>query len=85
QWPQVAEPALYKLSELGYETLPHPPYLLDFSPTDYFFKRLDNILRKKCFTNHDNTKNSFNEFIASRTPKFYATGIKKLLSRWQKC
>ncbi|KAE9421322.1 hypothetical protein Angca_006525, partial [Angiostrongylus cantonensis] len=40
--PLVAEPALQKLNELDYETLPNPPYSSDLSPTDYhFFKHLD--------------------------------------------
>ncbi|KAE9420632.1 hypothetical protein Angca_003306, partial [Angiostrongylus cantonensis] len=43
--PHVAEPALQKLNELGYESyepLPHPPYSSAFSPTDYyFFKHLE--------------------------------------------
>ena len=47
--PHVAKPTLQKLNELGYETLPHPPYSPDLSPTDYhFFKHLDNFLREKC-------------------------------------
>lgn len=84
--PHVAQPTLQKLNELGYETLPHPPYSPDLSPTDYhFFKHLDNFLQEKCFKNQDDAKNAFNDFIASRTPEFYATGINKLISRWQKC
>ncbi|CAD5222966.1 unnamed protein product [Bursaphelenchus xylophilus] len=81
-----ARPTLQKLNELGYETLPHPPYSPDLSPTDYhFFKHLDNLLQEKCFKNQDDAKTAFADFIASRTPDFYATGINKLVSRWQKC
>ena len=41
----IAKPILQKLNELGYETLPHPPYSPDLSPTDYhFFKHLDNFV-----------------------------------------
>ncbi|KAE9411898.1 hypothetical protein Angca_003834, partial [Angiostrongylus cantonensis] len=47
----LAEPALQKLNELGYQeklTLPYPPYFSDLSPNDcHFFKRLDNFLREK--------------------------------------
>ena len=84
--PHVAQPTLQKLNVLGYETLPHPPYSPDLSPTDYhFFKHLENFLREKCFKNQGDAENAFTEFIASRSPDFYATGINKLLSRWQKC
>ncbi|KOC63608.1 Histone-lysine N-methyltransferase SETMAR [Habropoda laboriosa] len=64
----------------------HPPYSPDLSPTDYhFFKHLDHFLREKCFKNQDEAKNAFNAFVTSRTPEFYATGINKLVSRWQRC
>ncbi|KAE9414612.1 hypothetical protein Angca_009318, partial [Angiostrongylus cantonensis] len=80
--PHVAESALKKLNELGYAALPHPPYPSDLSSTDYhFFRHLLNILSEKCFASHDNAKNAFNEFIASRTPDFCATGVPKLVSR----
>lgn len=84
--PHVALLTLRKLSELGYETLPHPPYSPDLSPTDYyFFKHLDYFLRNKVFYNLDAVKNGFREFFDSRTPEFYVGGINKLTSRWQKC
>jgi [histone H3]-lysine36 N-dimethyltransferase SETMAR len=84
--PHVARTTLQKLNELGYELLGHPPYSPDLSPTDYhFFKHLDQFLKEKCFRNQDEAKNAFNEFVASRTSEFYSIGIKKLVSRWQKC
>ncbi|XP_017796825.1 PREDICTED: histone-lysine N-methyltransferase SETMAR-like [Habropoda laboriosa] len=84
--PHVSMMTRQKLHELGYETLDHPPYSPDLSPTDYhFFKHLDHFLREKCFKNQDEAKNAFNAFVTSRTPEFYATGINKLVSRWQRC
>ncbi|KAE9416610.1 hypothetical protein Angca_005032, partial [Angiostrongylus cantonensis] len=74
--------ALQKLNELGYETLPQPPYSSYLYLTDcHLFKHLDNFLRYKCFTKHDDAKNAFNEFIASITPEVHAAGINKLASR----
>ena len=35
--PHIAKLSLSKLNELGYETLPHPPYSPNLSPTDYHF------------------------------------------------
>ncbi|KOC59857.1 Histone-lysine N-methyltransferase SETMAR, partial [Habropoda laboriosa] len=53
-------------------------YSPDLSPTDYhFFKHLGNVLREK--------KNTFVEFIHSRTPDFYCHGIGTLVKRWKKC
>jgi [histone H3]-lysine36 N-dimethyltransferase SETMAR len=84
--PHVSIIVRQKLHELGYETLDHPPYSPDLSPTDYhLFKYLDNFFRKKTFKSHDDIKNDFEEFIASRTPEFYASGMNKLVIRWQKC
>ena len=84
--PHIAQPILQKLKELAYETLPHPAYSPDLSPTDYhFFKHLDNFLRDKCFKNQDDAKNAFNAFVTSREPDFYSSGTNKLIYRWQEC
>ncbi|KAF2348802.1 Transposase type 1 [Trinorchestia longiramus] len=46
--PHVARMTVQKLTELGYETLPHPPYSPDLSPTDYhLFKHLSTFLDGK--------------------------------------
>jgi len=84
--PHISKVTLQKLNELGYETLLHPPYSPDLSPTDfYFFRHLYNFLREKNFKNQNDAQNAFQEFVASRTDAFYADGIKQLVSRWQKC
>ncbi|KOC67826.1 Histone-lysine N-methyltransferase SETMAR [Habropoda laboriosa] len=80
--PHVSQITVQKLNDLGYETLPYPPY----SPTDYhLFNHLENFLREKNFKTQAAAENAFEEFIDSRTPEFYNTGIKKLVLRWQKC
>ncbi|KOC71372.1 Histone-lysine N-methyltransferase SETMAR [Habropoda laboriosa] len=74
--PHVSQITVQKLNDLGYETLPYPPY----SPTDYhLFNHLENSKTQAA------AENAFEEFIDSRTPEFYNTGIKKLVLRWQKC
>ena len=78
--------SIQKLHELKYEILPHPPYSLDLSPTDYhFFKHLANFLQGKKFEKSEEAENAFAEFISSRNTDFYATGINKLVERWGKC
>ena len=37
------------------------------------------------FTNDTVVKNAIDEFIVSETLKFYASGMNKLVFRWQKC
>lgn len=82
--PHVAKLTIQKLQELNYETLPHPPYSPDISPTDYhLFLSLDNFLRNKKFKNKDEVQHTFASFIESRDPDFFKNGINKLVERWQ--
>ncbi|XP_014469423.1 PREDICTED: histone-lysine N-methyltransferase SETMAR-like isoform X2 [Dinoponera quadriceps] len=82
----VTQLTLQKLNQLGYETLIYPPCSPDLLPTNYhFFKHLDNFLQKKTFNNEAAVQNAFEEFVASRNPEFYVTGINTLVFRWQKC
>ena len=74
------------LHELSYKTLDHPPYVPNLPPTNYhFFKHLHNFLHEKCFKNQREYETAFNAFVASRTPDFYATGVNKFVSCWQRC
>ena len=74
-----------KLNELGYEVLSHLPYSPDLSPTDYFFRHLDNLLQGKCFHKQHDIENAFEEFVEYRSTDFYDTGINKFIPCWQKC
>ena len=81
----VAQQMLQKLNALGCEVLPHLPYSPDLLPTDYhFFQHLDNFLQGKCFHKPQEAENTFYEFVDSKSMDFYATGINKLISHWQK-
>lgn len=83
--PHTAKMTLQKLKDLGYETLPHPPYSPDIAPTDYhFFRSLANFIEGKSFTNQDEVENALTNFINSRSPTFYKSGIEKLVDRWRK-
>ena len=85
-WPHVAQARLQKLNELGCEVLSHLPYSPDFLKSNYlFFKHLDNFLQEKCFHNQEEAENASQEFVESQSIDFYATGINKLISHWQKC
>ena len=59
-----------------------------YSPDDlttdcHFFKYLDNFLQAKCFHNQE-AENAFQEFHESKSMDFYAIGISKFISSWQK-
>ncbi|CEF59935.1 Hypothetical protein SRAE_X000167800 [Strongyloides ratti] len=84
--PHVSRITLQKLNELKFETLPHPPYSPNLSPTDfYFFKQLDQFLKKKVFKNEEAIKSAFEDFIGSRDDSFYSNGKSKLPLRWKNC
>ncbi|MBJ5103624.1 hypothetical protein JGF61_23760, partial [Salmonella enterica subsp. enterica serovar Agona] len=84
--PHVSRTTVQKLHCLRYETLPHPAYSPELSPTDYhFFKHLDHFVAGKRFINEAAVKNAFEEFLRSRAPNFYATDINALVPRWEKC
>ncbi|KAF2355521.1 Transposase type 1 [Trinorchestia longiramus] len=84
--PHVARMTVQKLTELGYETLPHSPYSPDLSPTDYYlFKHLSAILDSKTFRSKQEVETTFKDFVASQPLTFYQQGINNLVFRWQRC
>ncbi|KAF2358639.1 Transposase type 1 [Trinorchestia longiramus] len=84
--PHVARRTVQKLTELGYETLPHPPYSPDISPTDYhLFKHLSTFLDGKTFRSKQEVETTFKDFVASQPLTFYQQGINNLVVRWQRC
>ena len=54
-------------------------------PATTSFKHLDNFLQGKRFHNQQEAENAFQELVESWSMDFDATGIKKLISHWQKC
>uniref|UniRef100_A0A0N5BRP8 DDE_3 domain-containing protein n=1 Tax=Strongyloides papillosus TaxID=174720 RepID=A0A0N5BRP8_STREA len=65
--PHVSKTTMQKLKELECETLAHPPYSPDLSPTDYhLFKELELYLRQKKFAKFDDLKNDVLEFLDYR-------------------
>ena len=62
------------LNHLSHQGRPYSP---DLSPTDYFFKHLDNILQGKCFHNQQDAEILFQGFLKSQSMDFYATGINR--------
>ena len=84
--PHVAQPVLQQLNELGYRILHHLPYSPDLSLTGcHIFKHLDKFLQGKCFHKQLEAENDFWELLKFWSTDFYAIGINKLISHWQKC
>lgn len=81
--PHVAEKTLKKISGLGWEVLPHPPYSPDLAPSDYhLFRSLSSYLANKFFNSFDEVKNALLDYFASKNEKFFSDGIEKLMERW---
>ncbi|KAF2368415.1 Transposase type 1 [Trinorchestia longiramus] len=84
--PHVARMIIQKLTELGNETLPHPPYSPNLSPTDYhLFKHLSTFLDGKTLRSKQEVETTFKDFVASQPSTFYQQGINNLVVRWQRC
>lgn len=82
--PHSAKMTRQKIIELGWEQLPHPPYSPDLAPTDYhLFRSLEHTLRDKQYDDQAHLEQDLREFFQSKPPEFYATGIRKLPTRWQ--
>ena len=80
--PHGTQSTLQKLNELGHKVLPH---LASHQPTTTSSSTSATFLQRKCFPNQWDTKIAFQEFVESWSTGFFATGINKLISYWQKC
>ncbi|KAF2363313.1 hypothetical protein FHG87_005940 [Trinorchestia longiramus] len=82
----VARMTVQKLTELGYNTLPHPLYSPDLLPADYhLFKHLSTFLDGKTLRSKQEVETTFKDFVASQPLTFYQQGINNLVARWQRC
>lgn len=59
--------------------------LTSCQPTTTSLSILTTSLQRKCFHNQEGAENAFQEFAESQNMDFYATGINKLISCWEKC
>ena len=82
--PHVATLTRQKILDLGWTTLPHPPYSPDMSPTDYhLFRSLSHFLDGRQFKDDDDLKSGLQNFFDQKSPEFYRKGIYDLPERWQ--
>lgn len=75
--------AMTAATECGFEVLPHPPYSLDMTLSDfYLFPKLKSNLRGAQFGSNEGVIEAVNEYLEK---DFYLEGISKLEQRWVKC
>lgn len=82
--PHTSKETVAKLKQLEWETLKHPPYSPDLSPSDYhLFHSMKGKLRGQHFHSEMELINWLEKFFASKSADFYREGIEDLLRRWE--
>ena len=75
-----------KLAEISFMVLPHPPYSLDLSPSDYYlFSPMKNSLCGKMYHSAEEVNGDLENWFTSKPADFYANSIKQLPECWKKC
>ena len=67
--------AMDAVEQKGYELIPHPAYLSDLAPSDFFL--LPN-LKKDVVT-------AVEEWVNGKYPDLFSSGLMALEHRWSKC
>ena len=72
-----------KLSKLGYELLPHPPYSPDLAPSDYWlFADLKKMLQEKRFGSNEEVIAETEVYFVAKDKSFYKHASERLKKRW---
>ena len=73
------------LQQLGWETLPHPPYSPDIAPSDFhLFGPLKEFL-SQYFSTDDKVKQAVLGWFSCTDESFYAKAFQALVKCWDKC
>lgn len=84
--PHTSRATTEALDRLKFEVLPHPPYSPDLAPNDFhFFPNLKRDIKGKHFRSDEEVKRAVNIWINSKSPEFFADGMRKLVVRWERC
>ena len=78
--------AKVKKHELGFESLPHPPYSPNLDPSEYYlFPNLKRWLYGRRFELNEEVKWKTEENFGVFDKSYYLESIKKLKDRWTRC
>lgn len=81
--PHVSKQVKETLDDFSWDVLPHPPYLPDIAPSDYYlFRSMAHCLSEQRFKNFEDVKFWIDEWIISKHEKFFFDGIHKLPEKW---
>ena len=69
-----------------YELIPHPAYLPDLAPSDFFlFPNLKKDIRGLHFRSDEEVVTAVEEWVNGKDPDFFSSGLTALEHRWSKC
>jgi [histone H3]-lysine36 N-dimethyltransferase SETMAR len=83
--PHIAKSTIEKIREIGWKTVPHPPYSPDLAPSDYhLFRNLELYLRGNEYKTKEEIELCLTQFFSLKPTEFYRRGIMSLTERWKK-
>ncbi|KAK7575531.1 hypothetical protein V9T40_011817 [Parthenolecanium corni] len=84
--PHTAQATQNQLKKFGWSIMTHPPYSPDLAPSDFhLFPALKRHLGGRRFTSDEEVKIAVRNFFKSCTKEWFAQGIERLVSRYDKC
>ena len=70
----------------GYELIPHPAYLPDLAPGDFFlFPNLKKDIRGLHFRFDEEVVTAVEKWVNGKDSDFFSSGLMVLEHRWSKC
>ena len=67
-------------------SLPHPPYSPDLAPSDYhLFGPMKKMLGGQKCASDTEVQSVVRQWLGQQPASFFASGIQKLVDRWDKC
>ena len=74
------------LKKFNWDVFDHPPYSPDLAPSDFhLFQELKAWLGGQSFAANDELQDAIKTYLSSLAANFFAEGIEKLVSRYDKC
>ena len=84
--PHTSMETMGVIQELGFETVPHPPYSPDLAPSDYWlFAAMKRPLKGRRYDNLQQLASAVSKWVRDTPAEFFAEGLGKLPDRWRRC
>ena len=78
--------AMDAVKQNRYELIPHPAYLPDVAPSDFFlFPHLKKDIHGLYFPSDEEVVTADEECVSGKDPDFFSSGLMALEHHWSKC